>query len=805
MSQDNVRWTQIEALFDVAIELDPAERSAWLDQRCADPELRAEVESLLHAADTSTDFLAVRSTAPPALATGDVVGGWRVGAPLGRGGMGEVYAVQRTDRDFEQHAALKLLTRLDGEADRARFAAERRMLGRLQHPGIAHLLDGGEYRGLPYAVMEFVDGRPLNDHARALPLRQRIQLFLQVCEAVAHAHGQLIVHRDLKPANVLVTAEGRVKLLDFGIARALDGSGRSAVTRTIRATPDYCAPEQLRGEPETVTTDVHALGVMLYELLCGQRPWQLGSLPLLQALERLSAQTPAAPSTVAPEAERRALRGDLDAIVARTLRPEPSARYPSVESLRADLQAWLDQRPVQARGGALAYRLGRNLRRYRWWYAAAAAVALSLLLGLVGVTWQAREAAIERDLARREAERADAVRDYLLLMFRSAGEQHGDAASGPVTAKAVLDQAAARLHDEAAADPRGHAELMLALAQLYLSLNDYTGARPLLERLLRDGERIDPEHRAMAQHDLAQIRFRADQPDQAAALLKQAQAYWMLAPQRYRAELLESRLLQSQLERTAGDPQRALGTLESARPERIAMSGRNHRETGTLVNNLAVAYFQLGRYDDAAASARDAEQIWAALGLSRSADALNSLNNWASAETRRGNPAQAAVLFERAIGLRRELYGESAALAALLSNLGKTLTALDRAAEAAPLLREAVTMAQRHTGETSMLTVSAQLGLADALSIGGDAGAAGVVLDALDAPLRAAHGETHLLVALLTVSRARNLQAAGDPDGATRALDDATRRLQALGPAGAPYLAQTEALRSAWIQAPPSD
>lgn len=794
---DKSSWSRIESLFDAAVELDGGQRLALLERECKDDAVRAEVLRLLDAADASAGFLAHRdaSAAAAQLRPGTRVGEWCIGKLLGRGGMGEVYEVQREGRDFQQRAALKLLTRLDADDARRRFADERRILARLQHPGIAHLLDGGEHGGRPYAVMEHVDGVPLTVYAAKRSLQARIGLFLQVCAAVSHAHQHLVVHRDLKPNNVMVTPDGRVKLLDFGIAKPIDVLGSGAATQVIRASPDYCAPEQLRGDPASAATDVYALGVILFELLTGQRLWQFGGLPLVQALERLSSTEPPRPSDRVEGALRRTLRGDLDSIVLKALRSEPGARYASVEALAQDLLAWRELRPVQAREGAATYRIGRALKRYRWWVAAAAAVLLSLLLGLAGTAWQAREAAIERDLARREAERADAVRQYLMLMFRTAGEQQN---RDSLTAKAVLDTAATRVHDEFAGEPQAYADIVLALAELYFSLDDYTGARPLLERLLRDSDTLRPETRAMAQHDLAQVAFRSDRSAQAMQLLADAQGFWQSQSQAYRDELAGSRLLQSQLERVAGNADQALRTLEAALPERLALSGLRHRETGKLVNNLGAAYVHVGRYDEAIAQFEQATTIWQSLGLERSADALNTLNNWAAAEMRRQRPDAAVPLFQRALALRRELYPPSAALAALINNLGKTLSQLGRDDEALPLLREAAAMGAQYAGAHSVLAMSARLGVADALSQGGATAEAGAELDALAPTLIANYGASHLLAAMLEISRARLARARGDHAASQARLDAAAKTLQALGAGGAAYLPQIEALRRQW-------
>lgn len=797
--QESERWAHIWELFDRLAELPREQRSATLATQDIDGATRAEVEALLRTAEQDEADAASRFGSSPQalLPDGTQVGQWRVQGLLGRGGMGEVYLAHRTDSDFEQQAALKLLMRMDSAEDRIRFAAERRILARLEHPGIAHFLDGGEHDGMPYAVMEYVEGVPVTAHARNLPLRKRVTLMLQACAAVSHAHHHLVIHRDLKPGNMLVTADGHLKLLDFGIAKRLSPGpdDASGATQVIRASPDYCAPEQLSGEPVSTATDVYALGVILFELLTGQRPWKLGGLPIIRAMERLALQELPLPSSRLEGARRRALRGDLDSIVLKALQARPDQRYPTVDELADDLCAYLDGRPVKARKATWGYLMARTVRRHRTATAVAGTVFLGLALGLVGMTWQARETAIERDIARREVARNDAVRQYLSLMFRTAGELQG---GGDVTARGVLDRAAEQVHKEFANDPQSYADITLSLAELYFQLNDYTGARPLLTRLLQE-KRIAGGVRAMAMHDLAQVEFRGDHDTGAADLLQQAQAFWQRNPERYRPQLLASRLLQSQIEFATGNPQQALQTLQDALPQRIALSGAEHRETAVLVNNLGIAHYRTGGFDEAAIHFKQAHALWQALGQDRSTDALNTLNNWAGAEVRLGRPEQAVDLFHQALELRRELYGPSAALAALLNNLGKTLAQLGRHDEALPLLREAMEMGREHAGGNgSTITLSAGMGLVNALAESEQPGEAREVLEWLDSRIAETHGTEHLMAVVLEISRAHVLYAEGAAADALDAIATTRKRLEELGPPGQIYLGQLDRIEQRW-------
>ena len=303
----------------------------------------------------------------------------------------------------------------------------------------------------------------------------------------------------------------------------------------------------------------------------------------------------------------------------------------------------------------------------------------------------------------------------------------------------------------------------------------------------------------MALHDLAQISFRENRTDDAWSLLHEAQAFWQAEPRRYGSELLESRLLQSQLERSNGDVELALRTLEEALPLRIEMSGEIRRETAVLVNNLGIAYFQAGRLEDADRQFQRAHELWRLLGQDRSADALNTLNNWAAAEARLDRPEAAAEIMEEALSLRRELYGPSAAMAALMNNLGKTLIQLDRSEEAIPLLRAAIEMGRLHAGgESGTITVAASLGLAEALAGTGQPALAQDIIDGIGPRVLETYGVPHVFSAMLSITRAHVHRANGAYLTAQAALQQARSELTELGPAGATMLSQLDRLQERW-------
>ena len=480
------RWDDADRLFDEALEQPPAERERWLAERCAgNSALHRQVEALLRADELAGRFLEVDGLrlAVPLMdepdtesAAGGEIGPYRLVRELARGGMGVVYLAERADGQFEQRVALKLIKRgMDSDEIHRRFLAERQILARLSHPHIARLLDGGvSAAGQPYFAIEYIDGTSILEHceARGLGVEDRLRLFLDVCDAVRYAHRSLVVHRDLKPSNILVTADGQVKLLDFGIAKLLgDGPdvGPGLTETGMRVmTPEYAAPEQVSGAPVTTATDVYALGAVLYELLSGQRAHRLDSRTPIEVARVVCEVDPAPPSGVAAGALHQRLRGDLDTITLAALQKKPERRYPTVERLAEDVRRHLDGRPVSARPDTWRYRATKFVGRHRIGVAAAVAIAFSLVAGLSGTVWQARVAAERARLATEEAEKERAVREFLVRLFSAASPRQS--LGEDLTVRELLDRGRRDLDTALTAQPVVRARLLTAVAGVYAGI-----------------------------------------------------------------------------------------------------------------------------------------------------------------------------------------------------------------------------------------------------------------------------------------------------------------------------------------------
>jgi eukaryotic-like serine/threonine-protein kinase len=474
---------------------------------------------------------------PDELAPGGQIGPYRILGLLGRGGMGEVYRAERADGVFEQRVALKLVKRgMDSAEILRRFQRERQILARLNHPGIARLLDGGTAPdGRPYFALELVAGEPILEYCRRAgpSLEERLRLVIAACEAVDAAHRNLVVHRDLKPSNLQVTPEGKVKLLDFGIAKLLEDEPGDWATQHGRQllTPGYAAPEQLLGEPVTTATDVYALGVILYELLTGRFPYP-SSRPFVTSAAGPEGEPVKRPSDILlrvssdldreeagiPDRRRfsRRVRGDLDTVVLTALRRDPARRYRSAADFAADLQRFLEGRPVQARPDSALYRARKLVQRHKL---ATAAIAVAVLSLLVGLAIALREA----ENARAQARRAERVKELLISIFREADPEKSQ---GPtLTAREILAAGARQVETELAAEPEVRAELLDAIAQIQRSLGLFKPALEAAQTALAERRKLfgrDSPEAALSLTTLAEVESGRGRPQEALRLAEQA-------------------------------------------------------------------------------------------------------------------------------------------------------------------------------------------------------------------------------------------------------------------------------------------
>jgi serine/threonine-protein kinase len=649
------RWDEVRELFLRVADLDPAAREAHLDEACGeDPDLRREVESLLGRNDRSETFLPrvieraaqdlVGDPASDPAARPARIGPYRVIELLGRGGMGSVYLAEREGGPFQQQVALKVLrTGLNDTDMAARFKSERQILADLRHPNIAGLVDGGTTEdGVPFLAMEYVQGRRIDrwcDQDRK-SIEQRIDLFRVVCSAVQAAHRSLVVHRDLKPANILVTTDGHVKLLDFGIAKILGPSSHShtvVVTRTIDRllTPAFASPEQVSGDAVTTASDVYSLGVILYELLAGTNPHAFKDHSATE-IERVVCRTdPERPSQAVrrrigtaegAEAARlrglsedrlaRRLAGDLDTIIMTALRKEPDRRHSSVEALSEDLRRHAAGLPVMARPDTLSYRASKFVKRHRTAVVATSAAMVAVLAFGVQSSVNARQAVRERDRAlaaeeraRIEAETADRVSAFLIDLFRVAdpSESRGE----EISVRALLDRGAGRIDDELAGEPEIQARLLEAVGEVYSNLGEYATAGELLERsvdLLRENDPASPEL-PEALNGYAKVRFDLGDRDAAEALTREALS---VARQTFDGDHQQTALALNNLGWIAyekGAYEEAERVLSEALEMRRRVWGDEHGEVAETLFNLGTVALELNRVDEAVARMEQAHDM----------------------------------------------------------------------------------------------------------------------------------------------------------------------------------------------------
>ncbi len=686
---DPERLRRVNALLEAALALPPDERAAWLGALPqADRPLVATLRALLERAAADDDSFMHR---PPVLdldaldageidAVGDRIGPYRLLRELGRGGMATVWLAERVDGALQRQVALKLPRVGWALGQTRRMARERDILAALEHPHIARLYDAGVTEaGRPWLAMESVSGAPIDVYCRdrGLDVPARLRLFLQVAEAVAHAHARLIVHRDLKPSNILVSADGAVTLLDFGVAKLLEDDtappGADLTQQIGRAvTPDYASPEQVLGRPVTVATDVYSLGVVLYELLAGQRPYRIGRLGAL-ALEEaiLAAAVPPASSVVDDRRLARRLRGDLDNVLAKALRKDAARRYPSVESLAADLQRYLAGEPVLAERRSRWYRLGKFVMRHRLPLGAGTAAVLALVVGTGAALWQAREAARERDVARALLSRNEAINEFLTMLLTDAvqpqqaevvrqmlerGEPLADAAFGRV--------------------PEHHAAILRLLAGYW---NDPERSDPLLARAGRIlGGSTDRALRALVECGRGQTLESLGRPAEAATLLER----WIADPATPEVAAIECLKLRGAVALGQSDAAGALRWSGQALARLQALPRPSAAQEAEVVGDVAYALYLSGRTTESMQRFDEAQARFVAAGREESAAARVVLSNRGAAEAASGNPRAALARYDTLLAMHARLAPGQPAPAWVLGNRAIALDKLGRLAEA---------------------------------------------------------------------------------------------------------------------------
>jgi tetratricopeptide (TPR) repeat protein len=583
--------------------------------------------------------------------------------------MGTVYLAERADDQYKKRVALKLLRARSARDEHGirRFREERQILAALDHSDIARLLDGGVTAdGLPWFAMEYVEGVPIDRYCdeRRLSVETRLELFCRVCAAVQYAHRNLVVHRDLKPANILVTADGGVKLLDFGIAKLLVDSA-AGVPASLTATgerlmtPLYASPEQLRGDSVSTASDVYALGVLLYELLTGRVPYRLATREAHDVAAAILEQEPERMSAVAPAKLARRLRGDLDTIVATALQKDPGRRYASAEQLGADVRRHLDGLPVTARPDSGFYRARKFVRRHRVGVALAAGVAL-LVVGF-GVVTAVQSLRIRVQAARIAAERdrAEEVSRFLAGLFQTADPFAG--AGAGLTAREMLDSGAARIDRELAGQPETRAQMMLEMGRAYFGLGARDRARRFAEVALAVRRRVSPDARAEI----------ADALDFVGLV----------------------RLEQGELD----GAERAYG---DALALRRRLLGAGHREVARTLNGLAGVLRSAGRFRQADSISRQAVAIDETQSAVRALDIAESLKGLALAVHERGGYAEAERLYRRALALeRRELPGDHPQVVGTLLDLAATVGDADDLGTADSLFRQGLALQRAALGD----------------------------------------------------------------------------------------------------------
>ena len=793
---------RIAELFESFADIPLEQRGAWLAEHCGEDEAtRATLLRLIAEFEDHAEFLA----APAVLAadmreistgqsTPTSFGRYRILRRLGIGGMGEVWLAARDDGEFEQKVAIKQVA-YPTPGLVQRFRQERQILARLEHPSIARVIDGGvDARGEPYLAMEYVDGVPITTYAdqHRFDLRARLKLFAQVCDAVQFAHRNLIVHRDLKPSNIFVTEDGTPKLLDFGIAKALDAP-TGDVTATRLLTPDYAAPEQLKDGAITTAVDVYALGVVLHELLVGRRPQREftgesiangiaipgDAMPPSQMIDD---------STTANRVRRRALRGDLDRIVMTALAAQPERRYASAEALATDIRSYLDGRGIAAQSASATYRFRKFVLRNRVAVAAAVIVTLTLITSTL---WSWREARIaneqavladtQRAIAGKEAAQRASTIDFLVSALGRAAPNNE-----PIKVDDLLEDAGKRLFQDEHIPSAQRYGFLAVLTDIYMQRRDPLGLERLLLPLTQSKTTI--------QSDAAWARISCQLGSAQRALGKNEEARRHIEEGVARATSAQATAVHafclSQLAMylsDRGDLDEALRQQELAMKEADPHGDEINGDTSALHDNYGVLLRKLGRLSDARKEHQRAFDILEILGRGNTSDAAVAMANIAGCDRDSGFVLLGAQELARANDLRFSVSGPSAGLAQQLINQALDRILLDDASGALALVDRAEAMQADFVAAESMHYAQSALVRGRALALQGDYAGAELQFAKTETLYSKLLPEKHAMWEGLRLAREQALRRRALPDATSNMTDTMTMteaNLRALGKSG---------------------
>ena len=792
------RWQELSPYLDDALTMTDAQRAVWLAAlRQQDPGLAADLEALLqeHRVISEERFLEDQILEFPGATTpllGQTVGAYTLKAPIGQGGMSTVWLAERNDGRFQGRAAIKFLNfAVSGPIGQARFEREGNVLGRFTHPHIARLMDAGVSQGgQPYLVLEHIEGEPIDQYCdrHKLDVEDRIRLFLDVVAAVAHAHSHLIVHRDIKPSNVLVTTDGDVKLLDFGIAKLLEEDQAATLTRAAGPlTPRFAAPEQLTNGDITTLTDIYSLGVLLYVLLSGFHPSgrnQQSAAELVQSITSLEPRrmsdmvstkaegdlTPHGPVTA--DRLRRQLRGDLDTIVAHALKKNPHERYPSATAFAADLRAYLAHEPISARPDTLAYRAAKFVRRNRLQVSLAAIAVVAALAGVAGTLVQARRARSERDFAFRQLARAEAIgnlQGYVLSDAAPSGK--------PFTVTDLLSRAE-HIVERQHGDLATRVQLLISIGGQYTVADQYQKSRQLLEKAYALSKDVsDPTTRANAACKLAQVVSRSGDFVQAESLFHEGLAalpddpLYLLS----RADCWERA---AEIAVNADRPNDAVARALTAR-ELLAKSPIHSDEDdlGSIIV-LASAYNMAGKRGEAIATYQRAAQRLQVLGRDDTQMAGSLYNNWGVTLIRAGQPLAAEAALRHSMDISRDGPGEDQITSTTLGNYAYALYLLGRSAEAKSYADRA--LAKATASGDKMAANFALMHRSRIYRALGDYRASRQMLAELSSRAGSQFHPGTLVYAVITAEQANTAAAAGDLKAADTLIDEALQTMDVL-------------------------